>query len=122
MFDLEKIKKLQKAVNILVVITIILGVGNIFDSEGIFLILSILARFALLIVWCILWKNLNKTAASIVVHAVIIGTLMFVLTGWIGIILAAYVATSQADTVLKHNGDVIVTFGNIKPRQQTEEK
>ena len=58
-----------------------------------------------------LWKELQKSGASIVMHAIFAALLG--VTGIMGL-LFIMIALSQAKTVLNCNGNVDVTFWNIK--------
>ena len=64
-----------------------------------------------IVIWVVLWKELQKSVASIVMHAIFAALLG--VTGIMGL-LFIMIALSQAKTVLNCNGNVDVTFWNIK--------
>ncbi len=66
-----------------------------------------------IVLWCILWVELKKSMGSIVVH-----TIFALILGTLGIwgFLFILIATTQANTVIKHNGNVEVTFWNVKAK------
>lgn len=71
------------------------------------------------VVWIMLWIQIKKSRASIAVHAICAFWVFFLGgAGFILYLLLMLIASSQAKAVLKHNGDVDVTFFAVKPRKK----
>ncbi|MGN0879581.1 MAG: hypothetical protein ACI4WT_09050 [Oligosphaeraceae bacterium] len=68
------------------------------------------------IVWAKQWKAIGKSTASLLVHIAfpILTLLLDASQRHMGFWFS-YIAISQAAIVLKHRGDVTVTFFNVKP-------
>ena len=113
-FNIPKIKKLSQWLYPISIVGIILYLIGIFaSSPDVFIFVYLLNLFGI-VLWVILWKELKKSTKSIIVHAI-----FAVLLGVIGFLgfLFIMIATSQANTVIKYNGNVDVTFWNIKPKR-----
>ena len=112
-FNIPKIKKLSQWLYHISIVGIVLYlIGFFASSPDVFVFFYLLNLFGI-VLWVILWKELKKSTNSIIVH-----TIFAVLLGVIGFLgfLFIMIATTQANTVIKHNGNVDVTFWNIKPR------
>lgn len=116
-FDIPKIKMLRFWVMLIYSIAFICGLagayGGILPLKYVALTLNIIA----LVLWIVLWNKMHKSTGSLIVHGILLFILGFAKNGLLGFLLML-VATSQAQTIVKHNGNVDVTFWNVKPRQQ----
>ncbi|MBR4612009.1 MAG: hypothetical protein IKO40_04760 [Kiritimatiellae bacterium] len=111
-FNIPKIKKLTQWLYPISIIGLVLYLVGMFAIPDV-LIFVYLLNILGVVLWIILWKELKKSTNSIVVHAI-----FAIILGVIGLwgFLFILIATTQANTVIKHNGNVEVTFWNIKPR------
>ena len=110
-FNIPKIKKLAVSLYAISIIGLVLWLVARIAVPGL-LPVSYLLNLVGIVLWVVLWYELKKSVPSIVTHAV-----FAMLLGIIGILgfLFILIATSQANTVIKHNGNVKVTFWNISP-------
>ncbi len=86
----------------------------IYTLTGLYALNTIFA----VIVWAKQWKAIGKSTASLLVHIAfpILSLLLDASQRHMGFWFS-YIAISQASTVLKHRGDVTVTFFDVKPNK-----
>ena len=113
-FNLPKIKALYTALNGIAVVGLLLWLAAILLLPALrtpLMMVVYLVNLIGIVIWVVLWKELQKSVASIVMHAIFAALLG--VTGIMGL-LFIMIALSQAKTVLNCNGNVDVTFWNIK--------
>jgi hypothetical protein len=121
-FDLPKIKKLSDILEKIAIGGLILSIvmiALVFNSGKTsilvaFQYIAILMGIITAALWVCLWIAMKKSAASLITHIVI----LFLFGTWFGGLfgyLIILIATSQANTIIKNNGNVEVTFLNVKP-------
>ena len=113
-FNLPKIKTLYKVLNGIAVVGLLLWLAAILLLPALrtpLMMVVYLVNLIGIVIWVVLWKELQKSGASIVMHAIFAALLG--VTGIMGL-LFIMIALSQAKTVLNCNGNVDVTFWNIK--------
>jgi len=114
-FNIPKIKSLKNALYPLSIAGMILWVLALVLRSPALTIPVLLLNLIGIIIWVILWKELHKSTESLVTHGI------FACIFGIGLNLISFlflvIATSQARTVIENNGNVDVTFFNVKPRK-----
>ena len=113
-FNLPKIKTLYTMLNGVALIGVLLWVVAFLFLPGMrtqLMMIVYLVNLIGVVTIVVLWKELQKSVASIVTHAIFAALLG--VTGLFGL-LFIMVVLSQARTVLNCNGNVDVTFWNIK--------